>query len=245
VVRHVVLRKLDARSRWASSSVSSPAFPELAATPRFLQREHKRVQQYMAPLRAVQRKLVQDMQGYEATDHLESPAEIVDGWMYYTRLDAGSESKVFCRRPVHAMHVTSGSIRNSPRDASALNRGEEIVLDLNTIFPTARYLCLGRLVVSHDHKYLAFTIDETGDETFRAYVKNLRTGELEHRIENANCIEWANTEPYALYYTYVRTHQCEPCVAPAVCVCCRSPHANPAVGPTGSVGFLCNHACRF
>eukprot|EP00750_Incisomonas_marina_P021079 INCI4158.2.p1 GENE.INCI4158.2~~INCI4158.2.p1 ORF type:complete len:813 (-),score=105.12 INCI4158.2:140-2236(-) len=131
--------------------------------------------------------------------------------------DDASETQLVCRRRIVAENEEEGHAERAqdlPRSRPAAEPGtrqsaaaatpgrEEVLLDLNTIFPTARYLCLGRLAVSPDHKYLAFTLDETGEERFSCYIKHLASGRLEHRLDNANCIEWANTtKPYALYFT--------------------------------------------
>ena len=128
----------------------------------------------------------------------ETPREIVDDWEYYTKNLPDKEAPIYCRK-----------WRGHARDHGAQQKEaeeEEVVLDLDDIFPTARYLCLGRLVVSPDHKYVAFTLDDCGDEVFDLFVKNMSTGKIELRINNANCIEWANgcdPDPYVLYFSYV------------------------------------------
>ena len=175
----------------------------------------------MDPLARLQRTLAKEMRRYEARGaESEPPGEALDGWLYYTRMeDDASETQLVCRRRIVAENEEEGHAERAqdlPRSRPAAEPGtrqsaaaatpgrEEVLLDLNTIFPTARYLCLGRLAVSPDHKYLAFTLDETGEERFSCYIKHLASGRLEHRLDNANCIEWANTtKPYALYFTCV------------------------------------------
>ena len=172
----------------------------------FLQHETARVNDYMRPLAARIQSLEHrmDVVDYEQRGEQETPREEIDNWVYYTRQqEAGSEQKLFCRRLVSVDGEHHGDADGERRGQN--NQGEEqVLLDLASVFPTAQFLSLGSVAVSHDHKYLAFTVDKTGEQRCSAYVKNLQTGQLDHRVDNANCIEWANTAaPYMLYFTQV------------------------------------------
>ncbi len=101
---------------------------------------------------------------------------------------------------------TDRTMSSSSGNSGTAGDGEEeqILLDLNTLFPTARFVSLGRVVVSPDHTLLAFTVDRTGAEVYDGYVKDLASGELILHLENVNCIEWGGgSAPYSLLYTCV------------------------------------------
>ena len=58
--------------------------------------------------------------------------------------------------------------------------------------------------MSHDHRFVAFTLDDSGCENFQAYVKDMLTGNFVLEFDNVQNIEWGNTsDPYVVYYTYV------------------------------------------
>ena len=49
-------------------------------------------------------------------------------------------------------------------------------MDQNNLAEGKSFLDLGFLQNSPDHKYIAYSLDEDGDEAYRIYVKNLETG---------------------------------------------------------------------
>ena len=55
---------------------------------------------------------------------------------------------------------------------------EELILDCNALAEGKEYFSLGALTVSEDGNLLAYAVDNTGDERFTVYIKDLRTGEL-------------------------------------------------------------------
>ena len=190
-VRSVACRAVLRLCRQQHSSLStSNGFDQ-----NFLLRENGRVWDFMNDSVELQRSLANEIESFEA-DLPESPAEVIDGWKYYTRLESGSESRLFCRCPDDTDTISTSNPDNEPPN------NEDVLLDLNTIFPTAQYLSLGRIVLSHDHKYLAFTLDSTGEELFDLYIKDLETHQIKLHVENVNCVEWGNTStPYTLYLT--------------------------------------------
>ncbi|MGA3078027.1 MAG: S9 family peptidase, partial [Bryobacteraceae bacterium] len=69
---------------------------------------------------------------------------------------------------------------------------EEVLLDLNELAKTHKFVGLGRFVVSDDHNMLAYTIDYTGFRQYGLQVKNLRTGEtLPDTAERVDSVVWA------------------------------------------------------
>jgi oligopeptidase B len=95
-------------------------------------------------------------------------------YLYYSRTEEGKQYPIQCRR--------KGSMEAS----------EEILLDLNELAKTHKFVGLGGFVVSDDHNMLAYTVDFTGFRQYGLQVKNLRTGEtLPDTHERVDSLVWA------------------------------------------------------
>ncbi len=94
----------------------------------------------------------------EQTD--QSVPVTIDEYEYYYRTEKGRQYNIYCRR------------RTMP------GAPEEILLDLNGAAVGHTYCELGAYSVSPDHRYLAYSIDYTGRERYRLYVKDLSTGRI-------------------------------------------------------------------
>jgi oligopeptidase B len=69
---------------------------------------------------------------------------------------------------------------------------EEILLDLNELAKSHKFVGLGAFVVSEDQAMLAYTVDFTGFRQYGLQVKNLRTGEtLPDTTERVDSVVWA------------------------------------------------------
>jgi len=88
------------------------------------------------------------------------------------------------------------------RSSSEDLKTNEVILDLNEIAKSKPYCELGCCINSPDHKYLAYSIDENGEEEFTIYIKDLTTGKLlPDVIKGAtDCFEWTN-DSKGFYYT--------------------------------------------
>jgi oligopeptidase B len=74
------------------------------------------------------------------------------------------------------------------------------MLDLNE--PTFKFVHLGSWSVSPDSRYLAYTLDTTGNELYSVYVKDLVTGNLveECAITGVEAsVTWANDSKTLFY----------------------------------------------
>jgi oligopeptidase B len=99
----------------------------------------------------------------EILHHLKETDEEVPfphgNYEYYSRTVKGLSYKIYCRR--------------------LLNGGnEEIVLDENEVAKGKEYCVVGDHTPSPDHSLLAYSVDDTGYETYKLYFKNIQTGEL-------------------------------------------------------------------
>jgi oligopeptidase B len=113
-----------------------------------------------------------------------SVPEQLGPWLYYTRLEAGRQYPLLCRRAVRG---------RTP---------EELLLDLNQLGDCS-HLRLGTNEVSPDHRYLAFTVDFAGDEAHTLFVRDLATGQLlAERIPSTGpAVAWA--DDHLLFYRAV------------------------------------------
>lgn len=89
------------------------------------------------------------------------------------------------------------------RKLKSLEAPAELLLDCNELAKGHSYFFLGAFAISPDHRYLAYSVDYTGAESFTTYVKDLESGELfsnEIIKETYDDIVWAN-DSATLYYT--------------------------------------------
>lgn len=106
----------------------------------------------------------------------------MDGWLYFTRMRAGLEYPVHCRKRDRA-------------DAE-----EEIVLDVNCLAKGHDYYELGALEVSPDHRLLLYAEDVAGDERYRLGILDLQTRSLlEGEIKDVDDAIWMQDGRRLLY----------------------------------------------
>ena len=81
------------------------------------------------------------------------------GWLYWTRRAKDRDQPVYLRRPV---------------DAEAAE--PQVVLDLEALARGKSFIDLGVFEVSDDGQFLAYAIDEVGDENYTLRIKEIATG---------------------------------------------------------------------
>lgn len=148
----------------------------------YLQAENRYADTAMAPTRALQETLYQEILGRIRQTDLSVPDRI-GPYFYYTRTEEGKQYPIFARR------------------RGGMDAPEEVYFDQNHMAQGARYYTLGAFSVSPDHRWLAFAVDTTGSERFILMVKNLETGEiLPERIENVGFgATWAADNRHLFY----------------------------------------------
>ncbi|MCD4653935.1 hypothetical protein K8T06_08355, partial [bacterium] len=80
-----------------------------------------------------------------------------DDYYYYTRTEEGLEYGIQCRRK------------------GSMDAPEEITLDINKIAKDHDYTFVSKVRYSPDHKFVAYTVDHSGDERYELFVKSLET----------------------------------------------------------------------
>ncbi|MFN8576555.1 MAG: prolyl oligopeptidase family serine peptidase [Candidatus Sericytochromatia bacterium] len=118
-----------------------------------------------------------------------SIAEKIGNYYYYQKYIEGQEYPLYYRKNVNNIY-----------------NAEELILDLNKFSQGKNISFPGDFKVSPNNKYLAFSIDQSGNEFYTIYIMNLQTHELlSEEIPNTyGNIEWTNDSKY-LYYTMLNS----------------------------------------
>jgi oligopeptidase B len=93
-------------------------------------------------------------------------------WWYYSRSYEGAQYSVECR-----VARVAGRPRPMPSGQDVVP-GEEVIIDLNVEAEGHEFFAMGALIVSPDHRWLAYSVDTDGDERFALRVKDLSTGQV-------------------------------------------------------------------
>ena len=118
-------------------------------------------------------------------------------YLYYQRTTAGDEypRHYRCPRPIDdTLQVDDGA--------------EQLLLDPNAL-ANGGYLSLGAFSISPDHRRLAYSLDTSGDETYRLFVKELTDGSI-RELPFADCdgsMTWANDSQTLFFGELDETHR--------------------------------------
>jgi oligopeptidase B len=115
----------------------------------------------------------------------DSTAPYPDGaWIYYSRTEQGKQYRIFCRR--------------SRADGAA---PEQVMVDLNQLAGSQKFIGIGSSEVSNDGYLLAYSIDRTGHRDYDLLIKDLRTGTpVPQSVGTVSSIAWA-ADNSTLFYT--------------------------------------------
>ncbi|MEG1117539.1 MAG: oligopeptidase B, partial [Janthinobacterium sp.] len=110
-----------------------------------------------APIQPLADKLTAEIKGRMQEVDLSVPAR-QGNFYYYTRMEAGKQYPIHCRRPVGA---------NGAYDAQAV---EEILLDQNQLAEGHKFFAVRAFAVSPNEQLLAYTTDTTGFRQYELHV---------------------------------------------------------------------------
>lgn len=149
----------------------------------YLDAENAYTDWVLRPTQNLRKKIFDEMVARIKEDDTEPPIRR-DDWWYYARMEKGSQYALFCRK--------KGSLE-SP---------EEIYLDVNKLAKGKTYFAVEEIRVSPDHRFLAYTVDTSGEEYYTLYFKDLKTGKmLPDKAERVASVAWANDNATLLYIT--------------------------------------------
>jgi oligopeptidase B len=130
--------------------------PEVIA---YLEAENAYYRTKMKPVETLQEELFKEIVGRIKQTDLSVPTR-EDNFYYYSRTEEGKNYPILCRK------------------RGSLDAPEEVMLDLNRLAEGQKYFRLGISAVSPDHRLLAYSVDNAGDEVYTIQVKDLATGQL-------------------------------------------------------------------
>src|SRR5262249_49113183 len=111
--------------------------------------------------------------------------------LYYWRMEAGKQYKIFCRR------------------LNALDAAEEVLIDENALAEGKEYCKVWIFEPSPDQNLLAYGVDFTGSMVYDLFVKALRPGQiLSGPIHNAAwTVAWASDNNTLFYTLFDHAHR--------------------------------------
>lgn len=146
----------------------------------YLKAENAYTDTMTAHLKPLQEKLYQEMKGRIQETDLSVPLRR-GPWYYYTRVQAGQQYPVYCRRAANA------DMNDNPQAK------EEILLDENLLAKGKKFFAIDDFMISPDHQWLAYTVDVTGYRQYQLHIKNLKTGQmLKDTLPRVTSVVWAN-----------------------------------------------------
>jgi len=162
----------------------------------YLEAENAYLEASLADQAALRETLFQEIKGRIRETDLSLPTPW-GPWLYYQRTTAGDEYPRHYRCPRPA----DGSLEI---DEAA----EQLLLDPNAL-AAGGFLALGAFSVSPDHSLLAYSLDTSGDEIYRLYVKDLYSGALsELPFEDCDgSMVWANDSRTLFFGELDETHR--------------------------------------
>ncbi len=125
----------------------------------YLQAENAFTDAVLDPLDPLRTDLFEEMKARIKETDMSVPARR-GPWWYYSRTEEGKDYAIHCRRPAR------GAGELPP--ASEPGDEEQVLLDENALAAAAGtdYFAVGTAAVSHDHRWLAYSTDQTGDEKY-------------------------------------------------------------------------------
>ncbi len=125
----------------------------------YLEAENDYLERQLAHTRELQECLYEEMKGRIKQDDQSAPY-YENGYYYYIRYEEGKEYPVYCRKP------------------GSLEAGEEVMLDVNELASPHPYYRVGRVDISLDNRWMAFSVDTVGRRQYTIMVKDLATGKV-------------------------------------------------------------------
>ncbi|HET9274548.1 MAG TPA: hypothetical protein VFN96_00610, partial [Gemmatimonadales bacterium] len=139
---------------------------------RYLTAENAYAEQVLAPTRALQETVYQEMLGRIKQTDLSVPYRY-RGWWYYTKTEEGKQYAILCRK------------------RETLEAPEEVLLDLNRLAEGKTFMSLGVFEVSDDGHLLAYSTDPTGYRAYTLEVLDLRSGRIvAGPVDGSGSVAW-------------------------------------------------------
>ena len=140
----------------------------------YLKAENAYVDALLAPLKAQQEKIYEEIVARIKQDDSSVPYRD-RGYWYYSRFEKGKDYPVHARRKDGA-GVDALSIQKANEAADFA--GEEVLLDVNVLAAGHDYYAANPVAITQDNKLMAWADDTNGRRQYTIRIKNLETGEV-------------------------------------------------------------------
>ena len=173
----IALKKLKKRNFHGDTCLDYYAWLEDrndAAVLKYIKAENSYTENIMSATKQTQAKLYKEFLKKIKEKDLSFPIKI-DNYYYYKKTKPGYQYPIYYRK--------KGSLKNK----------EELLLNPNTLVKKNQSLNIGLFQLSHNHQYLAFSLDISGTEKNTIYIKDLKNGKLlKDKITNTGTsLTWA------------------------------------------------------
>ncbi len=156
----------------------------------YLQAENTHADAWLAPHRALQKTLYDEMLARVQQDDEAVPYRL-GRWWYSTRTRAGAAYPIHIRRPA------VGTDRHFDPAAP-----EQLLFDLNRMAEGTPYLSLDLREISPDGRRVAYTTDATGGRDYVLQVRTIASGrDLDWRVPEVSSAAWAADSRTLFYVT--------------------------------------------
>ncbi|HEY4045299.1 MAG TPA: S9 family peptidase [Acidobacteriaceae bacterium] len=148
----------------------------------YLEAENAYAEQLTADQKPLAERLYQETVRHIKQDDMSVPYR-KHGYWYYRRTENGKQYTILCRKK------------------GSLDAPEEVLLDVNELARSEKFMSLGSFEVSDDSNLLAYTTDNVGFRQFKLHIKDLRTGRLRKDTAlRVDAVTWA-ADNKTLFYT--------------------------------------------
>ncbi|MGM9484064.1 S9 family peptidase [Roseateles sp. NT4] len=160
--------------------------PEVQA---HLKAEAAYAEAWFKPHEAATEKLFEEMKGRVQQRDTATPQRQGRYW-YSSRTEVGLQYPIFFRRAAQG-----------PERADNPQAPEQLLLDMNELAKTRKFVNLNGMAVSPDDKLLAYGVDSSGARDFELHVRDIATGEdrVVSTTPHADAFVWA-TDSKTLFY---------------------------------------------
>jgi oligopeptidase B len=150
----------------------------------YLNAENAYTHQIMRPTERLQDALYQEMLGRIQETDASVPTRD-HGYFYYSRTEQGKQYRIHCRK-------SAAGAAADDRTGATTTAKEEVLLDLNELAQTHKFVALGSMEMSDDQQHMAYSVDLTGYRQYTLHFKDLRTGVVSpEEIPRVDAVVWA------------------------------------------------------
>jgi oligopeptidase B len=131
-------------------------------------------------------------------------------YVYYSRTMEGQSYSIHCRAPRTETAAQDAQDNWDGSKESIILPDEHVMLDVNALALDKDYCSTGSITVSPSQKLLAYSVDFTGGETYKIFVKDMASNEqVDHdpELESYSSVVWGADDTVFFYMKMDDTHR--------------------------------------